>query len=208
MSPLAKVWTSIGQTFAPLATGWAVYVRGGLSSDHLEEGVLISRGYWGLLVSLVAGTALLVVAALYVREAKRRRKKSWIPTNTTFDEKDQYLLISRVTSVAFALSVCAALFIFGSRYADSRIYAWDGTSPLAAGFLTSREFAHTAGCPREPCFAVAQRISPGHSITGVNEYVLYWTDGSLAVMAVALLCSLFFLIVCCLREDAPPAKRR
>lgn len=97
-----------------------------------------------------------------------------------------------MTAVVFALSVLAALTTFGNRYADSKIYTWDGSSPLSAGFWTSREAAHATGCPHGPCYAVAQRVYPGRTITGVNEYVLYWTDRGLAAMAAALLGSLIF----------------
>jgi hypothetical protein len=75
MAALAKLWTWIGQTFVPLAVAWAVYARGGLPGEHIEEGVLITRGYWALLVTLVVGNGLSLVGALYVREARRTKAK-------------------------------------------------------------------------------------------------------------------------------------
>ena len=52
MEPLAKLWTWTGRSFIPFAVGWAVFVRGGLDSASPSLGALVSRGYWGLLVTL------------------------------------------------------------------------------------------------------------------------------------------------------------
>jgi hypothetical protein len=204
MSALAKLWTWIGQTFIPVAIAWAVYVRGGLAGEHLGEGVLISRGYWGLLVTLVVGSALAIVAALYVREARRSRAGILVPPNTTFDETGRSRLISWGTALVFTLFVLAALALFGDRYADSRIYLWDGMSPLASGFWSSRVKAHEAGCGYQPCYAMAQRLYPGRPVSGVNEYVLYLTDGALGILMAALVAAIIFLTLSCVKDRPPP----
>jgi hypothetical protein len=113
MKALAKTWTWIGQAFVPLAIGWGVYVRGGLDGPHLEEGVLISRGYWGLLLTLAVGAALSLVAALYIRAARRAHAQILVPPNTMLEETERNTFISWITVMVFALSVVAG-FIFSS----------------------------------------------------------------------------------------------
>src|ERR1700733_4939944 len=163
MHTLAKLWTWIGQTFIPAAIAWAVYVRGGMTGERFEEGVLISRGYWGLLVALVVGILLATVGGLYVREAKRTAAKIVVPPNTMFEEAATNSLISWATAVIFSMAVLAAVTLFGERYADSRIYSWNGISPLASGFWSSRLAAHESGCTHGPCYAIAQRFRAGQA---------------------------------------------
>jgi hypothetical protein len=206
MKALAKTWTWIGQTFVPLAIGWAVYVRGGLDGAHLEEGVLISRGYWGLLVTLAVGAALTIVAALYVREAQRAKAKTLVPPNTMFEESERSAIISWVTVAMFSASVLAAFVLFLVRYLDSKLHPWDGASPLAPGFWSSRVKAHELGCGDGPCYAMAQRLYSGNPVSGVNEYVLYFTDGTLAFLAV-LFCIAAMFLVCVLAKSAVPPPR-
>lgn len=194
MKALAKTWTWIGQAFVPLAIGWGVYVRGGLDGPHLEEGVLISRGYWGLLVTLVVGVALSIVAALYIREARRARAGTLVPPNTMLEESGRNTTISWVTLAAFVVSVVSAFVLFLARYLDSNIYTWNGTSPLAPGFWSSRVKAHDLGCESAPCYALAQRLYGANSASSVNEYKLYLTDGVLVFLAVAFCIAAIFLI--------------
>jgi hypothetical protein len=203
MLPLAKLWTWIGQTFIPVAIAWAVYVRGGLAGEQIEESVLISRGYWGLLVALAVGTSLAIVALLYARETHRSKSRSCIPTNTTLDETGKSIPISRGTAVIFILFVLGSLGLFGGRYADSRIHAWEGISPLASGFWSSRLKAHEGGCGHGPCYAVAERLNLGHPISGVNEYVLYLTDGILVLLIAALIVSMVLLGISCIQVRPP-----
>jgi hypothetical protein len=150
MKALAKTWTWIGQTFVPLAIGWAVYVRGGMDGPHLEEGVLISRGYWGLLVTLATATALAIVAALYVREARRAHAKTLVPPNTMLEESDRNLTVSWVTVGVFSAAAVTAFILFFVRYLDSKIHTWNGASPLEPGFWSSRVKAHETGCDSAP----------------------------------------------------------
>lgn len=206
MKALAKMWTWIGQTFLPLAFGWAVYVRGGLDGPHLEEGVLISRGYWGLLVTLAVGAALAIVAALYVREARRTGAKTLVVPNTIFEEAERSALSSWVTVIAFSVSVVAAFILFGARYLDSKVHTWNGTSPLAQGFWSSRIKAHKIGCDHAPCYALAQRLYSGNPISGVNEYKLYVTDGALLFLIAVFSIAAGYLI-CALVETPAPAQR-
>jgi hypothetical protein len=202
---LAKLWTWIGQIFVPLALLWAVYVRNGLPGEPVSEAVLISRGYWGLLVTLAAGASLAWTAALYVRDVRRQGARILVPPNTMFEEeRTRSRIISWGTAIIFVLSVLGALILFGERYSDSRIYRWDDTSPLQSGFWSSRASAHQSGCGHGPCYAVSQRIYPGGPISGVNEYVLYVTDGGLVILTIAFLCGLVFLIVSFFRVPPVP----
>jgi hypothetical protein len=206
MKALAKTWTWIGQAFVPLAIGWSVYVRGGLDGPHLEEGVLISRGYWGLLVTLVVGVALSIVAALYIREARRARAQTLVPPNTMLEESDRNTAISWVTLAVFAVSVVSAFVLFLVRYLDSKLHTWNGASPLASGFWSSRIKAHDLGCDSSPCYALAQRLYGTNPVSGVNEYKLYLTDGVLVFLAVAFCIAAIFLIYELVK--APPPQQR
>lgn len=206
MKALAKTWTWIGQTFVPLAIGWAVYVRGGLDGPHLEEGVLISRGYWGLLVTLATGTALATVAALYIREARRARAKTLVPPNTMLEENERNLTVSWITVGVFSASVVAAFILFLVRYLDSKIHTWNGASPLAPGFLSSRVRANELGCDSAPCYALAQRLYGTNPVSGVNEYKLYFTDGALVVLAAVFCIAVAYLIYVLMKPSAPPPR--
>ncbi len=109
MNALAKCWTWIGFAFVPLAIGWAIYLRGGLSDQPPALGVLISRGYAGLLVSLIAGCALIWVLALYVRAARKQGVRTLVPPNTMFEEMDKrHTVISWATLVIFLGALCRA----------------------------------------------------------------------------------------------------
>jgi hypothetical protein len=208
MTELAKLWTWIGEMFIPIAIVWAFYVRGGLPGK-VPEGVLISWGYWGLLVTLAVGATLVFIAALYVREGNRTGSAAIrVPPNTMFGaEGAGNHLISRGTAIIFTLSVVGGLIVFGNRYLDSRIYQWDDTSSFGAGFWSSRASALQAGCGHGPCYAMAQRMYPGGPVSGVNEYVLYVTDGVLAILIVGLFCSVAFFIFVQAATARPRADR-
>lgn len=195
MTPLAKLWTWTGQSFIPLAVAWAVYVRNGLLADKPPtDGAIISRAYWGLLITFAAGIVLSWTFALYARAAKEKHSSNPIPANTSFEtENNRNLVISWATVCAFGLAVTLALIVFGVRYGQSAIYAWDAQSPLAQGFWASRIKAYELGCASQPCFAVGQRFDAGGPVYGVNEYILYVTDGAIAVLAVLLLVGVLFL---------------
>jgi hypothetical protein len=47
---------------------------------------------------------------------------------------DRNLVISWGSVVTYFLTVLAALVVFCSRYADSRIHEWDKTVPMALSF--------------------------------------------------------------------------
>lgn len=200
MIPLAKLWTRIGSYFLPLAIAWAVYIRNGLDKAP-PEGVSISRAYWGLLATLVAGSMLAVTLALYVRAAKRKPEQSLLPPNTSFEEMDDRSpVISRATVAVFALTIVFALLMFGARYADSKIYCWDSTTPLADSLFDSRLAAYSGKtCEGTPRFAIARRMQGSTPIDGVNEYVLYLTDGALLALTLIFSgCLLFLAVTWCL----------
>lgn len=205
MQPFARLWTWAGHAFIPLAIAWAYFARGGGDTAVPAE-ALISRGYWGLLVSLGAAALLAGAWALYVRAARRSRNGACVPPNTTFeDEQNRSPLISWTTAAVFVLMVASAVSLFAIRYGDSRIHAWNGTSPLADGFLSSRSEAYRLGCGNPPCFAIAKRIEgPGKPFAGVNEYVLYVSDGALLIAALAALVGVVFLIVTLAKRRSPP----
>jgi hypothetical protein len=206
MKALAKTWTWIGQAFVPLAIGWGVYVRGGLDGPHLEEGVLISRGYWGLLVTLAVGAALSIVAALYIRAARRAHAQTLVPPNTMLEETERNAVISWVTVAVFVLSVVGAFVLFLVRYLDSKLHTWNGASPLAPGFWSTRVKAHELGCDSAPCYALAQRLYGTNPVSGVNEYKLYLTDGVLVFLAVAFCIAAVFLIGELVKARPPPPR--
>ena len=194
MLALAKLWTWIGNIFVPLAIGWAFYMRGGLT-DGPPMGALVSRGYWGILVALIAGVALVWTMALYVRLAKQNNALILTPPNTAFeDDATRNLVISKGTVLVYAIAVSLALTVSGVRYADSQIHKWDDQQPLQRDFWGSRGRAYELGCAKQPCFAVGQRIDAGGKpIFGVNEYILYVTDGGLVIPGLFMLGGIYFL---------------
>lgn len=195
MKPLAKFWTWTGHLFIPLAVGWAVYVSNGFGDKPVPDGVLISRGYWGVLVALIAGTALTWSCVLYVRLAKRRHSDYLIPPNTTFEDgEERSAVISYGTAIAFALAVTGALIRFGVRYSESLIHGWNERGPLAPGFWATRLEAHRIGCASPPCFAVGPRVDSSGPVFGVNEYLLYVTDGGILILGLFLTSGLVYLV--------------
>jgi hypothetical protein len=195
MMPLAKLWTRVGNLFIPTAIVWALYIRNGFAEQSPSEGVTITRAYWGLLVTLLAACLLVWIAALYVRQAKRNRATVLIPPNTAFEkESDRNLAISWGTLITFILFILAGLAVFGSQYSSGDLYGWNEPLPLEQGFVASRIKAHQVGCASRPCFAVGQRAKDLEPIQGVNEYVLYWTDGTLVLFALILCAGLGFLM--------------
>src|SRR5438477_890837 len=195
MLALAKLWTWIGNLFIPLAIGWAFYVRNGLPDPPPPTGVLVSRGYWGLLVTLIAGAALIWTMARYVRLASRENARILAPQNTAFeDDTIRSRLISWGTVLVFATSVLLALTVFGVRYMESQIHRWDDQRPLQSDFWGSRMQAYELGCAKQPCFAVGQRMDAGgNPIFGVNEYILYVTDVALVLVLLFMLAGIVFL---------------
>ncbi|MET4481977.1 hypothetical protein [Bradyrhizobium sp. F1.13.3] len=204
MMPLARLWTWIGQIFIPLAIGWAIYIRNGFGEKLPPDGVLISRGYWGLLIALLAGSALVWTCALYIGLASKRRALLLVPPNTAFeDAKDRSAVISYGTACIFALAVLAALITFGARYSESFIQGWNSRTPVQQGFWSSRIKAHEVGCSSQPCYAVGPRIDgTGTTVFGVNEYILYVTDGVLALFALLLGSGLVYLAVVLTRRPS------
>jgi hypothetical protein len=188
MFALARLWTWVGNVFVPLALGWAVYVRGGLIDRPPPEGVLVSRAYWGLLATLATGAVLSWAFGLYVRKAKLENLPIVAPPNTTFeDENARSSFVTWGTAITFLITVVAGLILFGVRYSESQLHLWEGKEPLQASFFGSRIHAHTDGCDKAPCYALARRVDENlNPIYGVNEYKLYITDGALTLVMVAL----------------------
>ncbi len=191
MPPLAKLWTWLGNYFLPLAVAWAYFVRNGP-----DEGVKISRGYWGLVVSLVVGTLLILTLTLYVRAAHKANAIA-VPPNTTFEtESDRNLVISWGSVVTYFLAVLAALVVFGSRYSDSKIYEWKQDVPLAPSFWESRMAVWARSCSDKSCYAMANRFgADGKPLDYVDQYLPYVTDTVLLVLASFLLVSTVLLLV-------------
>ncbi len=190
MLPLAKFWTFAGQWFIPLTVAWAYFVRTGS-----DEGVLVSRGYWGLLVSLLMGTAMMSALALYVSAAKRANMPLTIPPNTAFeDDANRHPMISRLTVVVFCAAIFGSLIVFGARYSTSEVYEWNSNEALAEGFFKSRQKAHdpkTTGL-----LAMGKRFDEGgKELKEVNEYLRYWSDGALLLLSYAFLASLVSLVI-------------
>jgi hypothetical protein len=203
MLPLAKLWTWVGHLFVPLAIGWAYFISGGS-----EEGVLISRGYWGLALSLLVGFVLASTLSLYVWKARLARVRISAPPNTTFeDENNRNAIISWATVVLFGLLVVGAIIDFGNRYASSRIYPWESAVPLADSFWGSRAMARASTCQAKSCFAMGQRVyANGKAIDHVDQYFPYLTDGLLGVLTTCLLGSLLALRTAFCRRIPEPLK--
>lgn len=202
MLPLAKLWTWIGQLFVPIAFTWAYFVRNGA-----DEGVLISRGYLGLLASLAAGSALAWTLGSYLRLAKHSDIRPILPPNTIFeDPANRNTLISWGTLSVFAAVCLTALIFFGVRYSDSRVHQWNDPTPLDQSFVGSRIKAHERGCSAPPCFAMsARKNAKGNVLPGaIFEYIPYITDGGIAALAAVQLCGLIFLGVMASRNRPPP----
>lgn len=202
MNALAKCWTWIGFAFVPFAAGWIIYLRGGLSDQPPPLGVLISRGYAGLLISLVAGCALIWVLALYVRAARKDGLYP-VPPNTMFEEMGKrHKVISWVTLVAFIGALLTALVVFSVRYSESSVHAWNDQQPLASSFWDSRVKAQSLGCSSQPCFAMGKRMESAGRVAGVFEYIPLITDGALLLFAVLLLAGTGYLLAS-LRQPVP-----
>jgi hypothetical protein len=197
MIPLAKLWSWTGHAFILFAIGWAIFVRGGLSDKSLPEGVAISQGYWGLIVALIAANALIWTLALYVRAAKRENAKFLVPFNTNFEDlDDRNLIISWGSVTLFVIAVVIAIALFSVRYSDSILREWGKDAPMTGGFIGSRVQAHKVGCDHQPCFAVASQFDKNVRIpSGVNEYILYLTDGLLVVLVLTVAVGLVFLVI-------------
>src|SRR5258705_2504028 len=205
MMPLAKLWTWIGQLFIPLAIGWAIYVRNGFGEKIPPDGVLVSRGYWGVLLTRLAGGSLGWTGALYIRTARKRRARVLLPPNTAFEEvNDRNPVISYGTAFIFAVAVLVALVIFSVRYSESHIHGWNAQDPVQQGFWESRIKAHGMGCRSQPCFAVGPRVDgTGTPIFGVNEYILYVTDGGLVLLALLLASGCVYLAIVLTQRPSP-----
>ncbi|MBI1981410.1 MAG: hypothetical protein HYS63_07660 [Methylocystis sp.] len=105
----------------------------------------------------------------------------------------------------FGLAVVAGLAVFGARYADSRIHAWDDVRPLREEFLASRLTAHERGCVHQPCFAVGPRVDgAGKPLPSVNEYILYLTDGALLAAALLVMLGLAYMLFVGLQKTRTP----
>jgi len=132
--PLARLRTRVGSYFVPLSLAWAVYIRNGLDKAP-PEGVSISRAYWGLLATLLAGSALCATLALYIRGAKHRRGRPVLPPNTSFETQDKRNpVISRTTAIVFGLARAFGLVVFGGRYRHTQIHCSDSPIPLQPSF--------------------------------------------------------------------------
>jgi hypothetical protein len=190
MLPLAKFWTFAGHWFVSLTVVWAYFVRTGS-----DEGVLVSRGYWGLLVSLLVGTAMMSALALYISAARRANAPIAIPPNTTFeDDANRQPLISWLTVLVLCAAIFVSLVVFGDRYSSSKIHAWDCKEPLADGFLTSRLKAHDPGA--KGLLAMGNRFDErGKKLNEVNEYVRYWSDSVLLLLSYTFSVSLVCLLL-------------
>lgn len=195
MMPLARVWSFIGSWYIPLAVAWAAFVRNGLPGEHIDAAVGISGAYWGLLASLGISGVLIWIFAIYVRRAKRQQAALLVPPNTAFEtETERNPVVSWSSALVFGVAVITAVILFGSAYSDSVIYGWDAQNPLAKGFWSSREIAYEQGCPTPPCFAIQQRMYEKGPLVGVNEYVLYATDGALLLLSLIAVSGIGYLI--------------
>ncbi|MGC1862517.1 MAG: hypothetical protein WA733_15730 [Methylocystis sp.] len=205
MLALARFWTWVGTLFIPAGFGWTLFVTNALPDKPSAIGLLVSRAYFGLLVTLIVAAALAWAAGLYVRLAKRARAPLLVPPNTTFeDETTRNRVISWGTVFVFLIAMIAALAVFGGRYSESVLYRWDEPRPLANGFWQSRGVAHKLGCNHEPCFALQQRIESA-TVTnhGTIQYFLYLSDGVLIVFALFTLAGTTLLITECLTRPPP-----
>jgi hypothetical protein len=202
MQPLAKFWTWLGNYFLPLAVAWAYFVRNGP-----DEGVKISRGYWGLMVSLVVGTLLVLTLTLYIRKA-REANAITVPPNTAFEtETERNLVISWGSLATYLLGVASALIIFTSRYFDSKIHEWKKDVPLAQSFWGSRVEAWSRSCGDKSCYAMGNRFGrDGKELEYVDQYLPYMTDPAIVVLALGLIGSIVaLLVVVCRRPRAQPS---
>jgi hypothetical protein len=199
MDALARVWTWTTFAFIPVAFAWGVYVRGAFSEPHL--GVLISWGYWGLLLTLGVSGLMAWTLTLYVRFAIEKRARYLVPPNTEFEtDKRRNPQVSWATVIAFWTIAIVALVVFSVRYGESRIHRWDDASPLADGFWSSRRIASAIQCDAASCFSIASRWEGGQKLVGVNQYIPYVTDGVIVIAALPLLSCGVFVAYCILRR--------
>ncbi|HXI05271.1 MAG TPA: hypothetical protein VNJ49_02905 [Bradyrhizobium sp.] len=198
MLPLAKFWTWLGNYFLPVAVAWGYFVRSGS-----DEGVRISRGYWGLTASLLVGSLLTVALAMYVQEAKRA-KAIRVPPNTAFEgDADRNLVISWGTIATYFLAVLVSVITFGTRYADSKIHAWDKTVPLADSFWGSRVLAWTQSCSKSSCYSMGNRFDAGgKELEFVDQYIPYLTDPAVFVLGLLFIASLVALLMTILNRSS------
>ncbi|ANW02710.1 hypothetical protein [Bradyrhizobium icense] len=199
MLPLAKFWTWLGNYFVPLAVAWGYFVRNGP-----DQGVQISRAYWGLAVSLLVGVLLISTLSLYIKKA-RSAKAIAIPPNTTFEsESDRNLVLSWGSAVTYILTLITALIVFGKRYSDSKIHAWEKNTSLVDSFWGSRAVTFTRSCNESSCYAMGNRFgADGKPLEYVDQYLPYVTDPALALLGLLLFVSIVVLLVTIFRK--PPA---
>jgi hypothetical protein len=122
------------------------------------------------------------------------------------EETERNAVISWVTVAVFALSVVGAFVLFLVRYLDSKLHTWNGASPFAPGFWSTRVKAHELGCDSAPCYALAQRLYGTNPVSGVNEYKLYVTDGVLVFLAIAFCIATGFLVAQLVKAPPPPPR--
>ncbi|MCC8962262.1 hypothetical protein H8A95_08000 [Bradyrhizobium sp. Pear76] len=199
MLPLAKFWTWLGNYYVPLAVAWGYFVRNGP-----DQGVKISRAYWGLGVSLLVGVLLISTLTLYIKEA-RKAKAVAIPPNTTFEsDTDRNLVISWGCAVTYMVSLITALIVFGNMYADSKIHEWEKRSPLVESFWGSRVEAFTRTCDKSSCYAMGNRFAAdGKPLEYVDQYLPYVTDPALAVLGLLLFVSIIASLLAIFRKASP-----
>lgn len=202
MLPLARFWTWLGHAFIPLAGAWVYFVRNGP-----DKGVLISRGYFGLALALLAGTALALVLARYILLAKARHATIIIPPNMTFEDlENRNLTISWGTLVVFTACLVTAYAVFASRYGDSRIHRWDSPTPIEDSFWGSRIKAHQISCAERTCFAIGQPVNSKGLVQGVIQYLPFYTDGLIVVLSIMQMASLAYLAIVASRTPTPNPK--
>ena len=115
-----------------------------------KEGVLITWGYWGVLLALAVGASLLFIAALYVQKARRGPDMRSAKYDVRPGGSEKPLRCLRNGNYFCAL---------GRRWTDRLRHKVLGQPHPSVErgvcrFWSSRVSAHQEGCEHVPCYAV------------------------------------------------------
>ncbi|MDM0109840.1 hypothetical protein QTH97_33330 [Variovorax sp. J22R24] len=146
----------------------------------MQDDVIVSVAYWGLLISTIGLAALGTIARRYKYMGYDRSGFAW-PRFTLVEGDVRDGLAARGTFAVLTLVPLTGWIIALVAYSKSRIALWNSPVPLSDGFISSRVAAIQAACEGQPCFRM-------HPIDGVPPFAMQWfsylNDPALLVLSV------------------------
>jgi hypothetical protein len=169
---LDPIWTWLGSAIVGASALTAFYVRSGASSifpgpdTGMQDDVVVSVAYWGLLISTSGLAALGAIASRYRSRGDDRDGFAW-PRFTLIEADVRDPLVAKGALAALTLIPLLAWVICLVAYSKSRIALWSAQLPLSDGFVSSRWAALQTACTNQPCFRM-------HPLDGVPPYAMQW----------------------------------